>query len=101
MYIPEDKPAEIARTALRQRTVIGYRYVQRGETPEPVATTMTAMFVSGPWPDDNYECGPVKLSSNRLEFTPFTAGRPIRGFQTWSRFGFTAPSPSDDKANSS
>ena len=57
VYLPDDKPTEIARTAIRQRTVIGYRYVQRGEAPEPVSTTVTAMFVSEPWPDDTYECG--------------------------------------------
>lgn len=57
VYLPEDKPAEIARTAMRQRTVIGYRYVTRSEAPEPVATTVTAMFVSESRPEDTYECG--------------------------------------------
>ena len=57
VYFPDNKPVEIARTAMRQRTVIDYRYVQRGEAPEPVSTTVTAMFVSEPWPDDTYECG--------------------------------------------
>lgn len=57
VYLPEDKPAEIARTALRQRTVVGYRYVQRSEAPKPVATTVTAMFVREPWPDTTYGCG--------------------------------------------
>ena len=57
VYLPEGKPAEIARTARRRRTVTGYRYVQRGEAPEPVSTTVTAMFVSEPWPDDTHECG--------------------------------------------
>ncbi|QCP89556.1 hypothetical protein E6P14_01090 (plasmid) [Haloarcula marismortui ATCC 43049] len=58
VYLPEGKPAEIARIAIRQRTVLGYRYVQRSEAPEPVATTVTARYVSEPWPDDVYECGP-------------------------------------------
>ena len=57
VYLPDNKPAEIARTAMRQRTVIGYRYVQWSEAPEPASTTVTAMFVSEPWPDDTYECG--------------------------------------------
>ncbi|PAU81477.1 hypothetical protein CK500_14330 [Halorubrum salipaludis] len=57
VYLPEDKPTEIARTAMGQRTVLGYRYVTRSEAPEPVATTVTAMFVSEPWPDATYECG--------------------------------------------
>jgi len=48
VYLSEYKPAEIGRTAMRRRTVVGYRYVQRGEAPEPVATTVTAMFVSEP-----------------------------------------------------
>jgi hypothetical protein len=57
VYLPDGKPAEIARTAIRQRTVRGYRYVQRSGAPEPVGTTVTAMYVSEPWPDDVYECG--------------------------------------------
>ena len=57
VYLPDDKPAEAARTAMRQWTVIGYRYVQRSEALEPVSTTVTAMLVSEPWPDDTYECG--------------------------------------------
>lgn len=57
VYLPEGKPAEIVWTGLRQRTVIGYRYVQRNEAPEPRATTVTAMFVSEPWSDATYKCG--------------------------------------------
>jgi len=33
VYLPEDKPTEIARTAMGQRTVLGYRYVTRSEAP--------------------------------------------------------------------
>jgi len=57
VYLPENKPAEVARTAMRQRTVLGYRYVQQSEAPKPVATTVTAMFVSEPCPEDTYACG--------------------------------------------
>ena len=57
VYLPEDKPTEMVRTSMGQRTVLGYGYVTRSEAPEPVATTVTAMFVSKLYPEDTYERG--------------------------------------------
>jgi len=57
VYLPEDKPERLARSALRRRTVIGYDYVRRSAAPSPVRSTVTAMLVSERWPDAIYECG--------------------------------------------
>jgi len=77
VYLPDAKPAEIARIAMRGRTGIGYRYVQRSEAPEPVSATVTAMFVSEPSPDDIYECGSCGVEFDSPKLTPITAGRAI------------------------
>ena len=57
VYLPADKPDRLARSALRRRTVIGYDYVRQSATPDPVRTTVTAMFVTERWPETTYECG--------------------------------------------
>lgn len=57
MYLPADKPERLARSALRRRTVIGYDYVRRSVAPDPVRSTVTAMFVTERWPETIYECG--------------------------------------------
>ena len=57
VYLPEDRPERLARSALRRRTVIGYDYVRRSTAPDPVRTTVTAMFVTERRPETIYECG--------------------------------------------
>ncbi|GAB7120991.1 hypothetical protein [Natrinema pallidum] len=57
VYLPEDRPERLAQSALRRRTVIGYEYVRRAAAPDPVRSTVTAMFVTEHWPEATYECG--------------------------------------------
>jgi len=57
VYLPEDKPERLARSALRRRTVIDYDYVQRSTAPDPIRSTVTAMFVSEGWPETTFKCG--------------------------------------------
>ena len=57
VYLPDDKPQTVARTALRQRTVIGYDYVQRADAPDPAQTTVTAKFVADRFPESTIKCG--------------------------------------------
>ena len=57
VYLPTDKPERLARSALRRRTVIGYDYVRRSTAPDPIRSTVTAMFVTERWPEMTYECG--------------------------------------------
>ena len=57
VYLPEDRPERLARSALRRRTVIGYDYVRRSAAPDPFRSTVTAMFVAEHWPETTYECG--------------------------------------------
>ena len=55
VYFPEDRPKRPARSALRRRTVIGCDYVQRSAAPDPIKSTVTAMFVTERWPETTYE----------------------------------------------
>jgi uncharacterized C2H2 Zn-finger protein len=57
VYLPEDRPKRLARSALHRRTVIGYDYVRRSSAPDPIRSTVTAMFVTERWPETTYECG--------------------------------------------
>jgi len=57
VYLPDNKPKRLAQSALHQRTVIGYDYVRRSDAPDPVQSTVTAMFVTERWPEMTYECG--------------------------------------------
>ena len=57
VYLPADRPERLAQSALRQRTVIGYDYVRRSAAPDPIRSTVTAMFVTERWPETIYECG--------------------------------------------
>ena len=57
VYLPDNKPERLSRSALHRRTVIGYDYVRRSDAPDPVQSTVTAMFVTGCWPETTYECG--------------------------------------------
>ena len=57
VYLPEDRPERLARSAFRRRTVIGYDYVRRSAAPDPIRSTVTAMFVAERWPKTTYECG--------------------------------------------
>lgn len=68
---PEDEPTKIARTALRQPIAVGYNSVRQSDAPDPVQTTMTAMFVSEPWPDATHECRScVKVFASPKTDTP-------------------------------
>jgi uncharacterized C2H2 Zn-finger protein len=60
VYLPTDKPERLARSALRRGTVIGYDYVRWSVAPDPVRSTVTAMFVTERWPETTYECGSCK-----------------------------------------
>lgn len=57
VYLPADRPEQLAQSALRQQTVIGYDYVRRSVAPDPIRSTVTAMFVTERWPETIYECG--------------------------------------------
>ena len=57
VYLPEDRPERLARSALRRWTVVGYDYVRRSAAPNPVRSTVTAMLVTERWPETTYECG--------------------------------------------
>lgn len=57
VYLPEDRPDRLTQSALRRRTVIGYEYVRWAAAPDPVRSTVTAMFVTERWPETTYECG--------------------------------------------
>ena len=57
VYLPNDKPQTVARTAIRQRTVIGYDYVRQTDAPDPAHSTVTAMFVADRRPDTSVNCG--------------------------------------------
>ena len=57
VYLPEDRPERLAQSALRRRTVIGYDYVRRSAAPDPIRSTVTAMFVTERWHETIYECG--------------------------------------------
>ncbi|WP_408960750.1 hypothetical protein [Natrinema sp. 74] len=36
---------------------IGYEYVRRSAAPDPISSTVTAMFVAERWPEATYEFG--------------------------------------------
>ncbi|MHC3381804.1 hypothetical protein [Haloarcula sp. H-GB5] len=57
VYLPADRPKQLAQSALRRRTVIGNNYFRRSTAPVPVRTTVTAMFVTERWPETTYKCG--------------------------------------------
>ena len=57
VYLPDNRPERLAQSALRRRTVIGFDYVQRSDAPDPIRSTVTAMFVTERWPETTYECG--------------------------------------------
>jgi len=57
VYLPGDRPRRLARSVLRRQTAIGYDYVRRSAAPDPVRSTVTAMFVAKRWPETAYECG--------------------------------------------
>jgi hypothetical protein len=57
VFLPDEKPARLARTAIEQRTVIGYDYVRRAKAPAPVETTVTAKELTSSWGETTYECG--------------------------------------------
>ena len=56
VYLPEDRPKRLAQSALRRQMVIGYDYVRRSAAPDPIRSTVTAMFVTERWPETTYEC---------------------------------------------
>ena len=61
VYLPDNKPERLSKSALHQRTVIGYNYVRRSDAPDPVRSTVTAMFVTERWPGTTYECGSCEV----------------------------------------
>jgi len=44
--------------------MIGYSYVCRAEAPDPVRSTVTAMFVTERWPRITYECESCEARSD-------------------------------------
>ena len=57
VYLPADRHEQLAGSALRRQTVIGYDDVWRSAAPDPIRSTVTAMFVTERWPETTYECG--------------------------------------------
>jgi len=56
VYLPDGKPEEIAKIGPEHRTVLGYRYVQRQNVPEPDDCTVTASIVGSPSRDVQSIC---------------------------------------------
>ena len=62
VHLPDDKPQMLARTDIRQRTVVGYDYVRRADAPDPTHSTVMAMFVADRRADTSVKCGSCGLS---------------------------------------